>query len=108
MKRGNVIICTISGDYGKPRPAIIVQTDLFNPTHTSITICPITTHLLDTPLFRLVLTPTQLNGLTSISQIMIDKITTIKSDKIAQKIGELTYDEIIKLDDALKLWIGLN
>ncbi|MCC8369517.1 type II toxin-antitoxin system PemK/MazF family toxin [Rickettsia endosymbiont of Polydrusus tereticollis] len=108
MKRGDIIICILAGDYGKPRPAVVVQSDLFNPTHASITICPITSHLVDTPLFRLLLAPTQLNGLTSQSQIMIDKIVSIKSEKIAQTIGKLMSDEIVKLDNALKLWLNLN
>jgi mRNA interferase MazF len=43
MERGDIIICALSGDYGKPRPAVVIQSDLFNPTHASITVCPITT-----------------------------------------------------------------
>ena len=53
MERGDIIICALSGDYGKPRPAVVIQSDLFNPTHASITVCPITSHLIEAPLFRL-------------------------------------------------------
>jgi mRNA interferase MazF len=74
MERGDIIICALSGDYGKPRPAVVIQSDLFNPTHASITVCPITSHLIEAPLFRLSLVPNKLTGLTSVSQIMIDKI----------------------------------
>lgn len=108
MERGDIIICALSGDYGKPRPAVVVQSDLFNPTHTSTTVCPITSYLVEASLFRLLLIPNKLTGLTSVSQIMIDKIISIKSEKITQKIGKLSSSEILKLDDALRLWLSLK
>ncbi len=108
MKRGDIVICALSGDYGKPRPAIVIQSDLFNPTHASIVVCPITSHLIDAQLFRLTLTPSKLNGLSIVSQIMVDKITAIKSEKITQKIGKISHNEMLKLDDAIKLWLHLN
>ncbi len=104
MQRGDIVICVQSGSYGKPRPAVIVQSDLFNETHDSITVCPITTHVTETPLFRLLLSPNKNNGLKQTSQIMIDKITSIKRDKIHQKIGSLTADQIDKLNNAILLW----
>lgn len=108
MQRGDVVICVQSGNYGKPRPAVIVQSNLFNETHNSITICPITTHLVEAPLFRLLISPTKQNGLKTASQVMIDKITTLKRDKIRQKIGTLTSDQINKLNDAILLWLELR
>lgn len=108
MQRGDIVTCVLSGDYGKPRPAVIVQSDLFNPTHASIVVCPITSHLVEAPLFRLLLAPDKSTGITIISQIMIDKITAIKSEKIAKKIGKLSSSEILKLDEALRLWLNLK
>lgn len=84
-QRGDVVICVLSGDYGKPRPAVVVQSDLFNPTHASITVCPITTYVMDAPLFRLSVEPSSENGLKASSQIMVDKISTLKIKKIRQK-----------------------
>ena len=108
IERGNIVICALSGDYGKPRPAVVIQSDLFNPTHPSITLCPITSHLIDAPLFRITLTPSELTGITLTSQIMIDKVTTIKSEKITKKIGKISSEEMVKLNDALKLWLSLK
>lgn len=108
MNRGDIIICALKGDYGKPRPAVIVQSDLFNLTHSSTTVCPITSHLIDAPLFRITLLHGELTGLISPSQIMVDKIVSINSEKITQKIGELSFDEIFKLDNAIKLWLSLK
>ncbi len=108
MQRGDIVICVLSGDYGKPRPAVIVQSNLFNDTHASITVCPITTHLIETPLFRLLLSPDKQNGLKNPSQIMVDKIATLQRDKIHQKIGLLTADQQNQLNKTIKLWLMLK
>ncbi len=107
LKRGDIVICVLSGDYGKPRPAVVVQSDLFNSSHASVTVCPITSNLVDAPLFRLELKPTAANGLVSESQIMVDKLTAIKIEKITQQLGKLAALEINQLDNALKLWLGI-
>lgn len=107
MKRGDVVVCVISGDYGKPRPAVVLQSDFFNPTHASIVICPITTHLIEAPLFRVSIKAAKLNGLSTDSQIMVDKIIAIKKEKITKKIGNLLEKEQRLIDDALNLWLGL-
>jgi mRNA interferase MazF len=108
MDRGDIIICVLNGDYGKPRPAVVIQSDLFNLTHASITVCPITSHLIDAPLFRITLINNEFTGLASQSQIMVDKIVSIKSEKITKKIGELSFDEVSRLNNALKLWLNLK
>ncbi len=106
-QRGDVVICVLSGDYGKPRPAVVVQSDLFNPTHASITVCPITTYVMDAPLFRLPIKPSSENGLRSSSQIMVDKISTLKVEKVRQKVGSLNIEQIAELNKALKLWLDI-
>jgi mRNA interferase MazF len=105
--RGDVVVCILSGDYGKPRPAVVVQTDVFNRSHASITVCPITTHLEDAPLFRLPLEPSGENGLRATSQIMIDKISTLRIEKVHQRIGHLTELQIDEINHALKRWLDL-
>jgi mRNA interferase MazF len=105
--RGDIVVCIAPGDYGKARPAVVTQSDLFNPTHSSIVICPITTHLIDAPMFRLLVDPSKQSGIKLSSQIMIDKIMVIKSDRIKQKIGKLSHAEMSKVDLALKLWLNL-
>ncbi|OAI49666.1 hypothetical protein AYO45_06895, partial [Gammaproteobacteria bacterium SCGC AG-212-F23] len=77
LERGDIVVCALSGDFGKPRPAVVVQSNLFNSTHPSVTLCPITTHIVEAPLFRLMLIPSAKNGLKQSSQIMVDKITTL-------------------------------
>lgn len=105
--KGDIITCALSGDYGKPRPALIVQSDLFNPTHSSIVICPITSMLIDASLFRISIYPSSYNHLKVISQIMIDKITTIKKKKIAEKIGKIEDHILQQVNTGLKLWFDI-
>lgn len=107
LSRGDIVVCTLQGGYGKPRPGVVVQSDLFNPTHASLTLCPITTHLIEAPLFRLTIMPAKQNGLQQISQIMVDKITTLHIDKLRQKIGALSKEQHHLLNHALRIWLGL-
>lgn len=108
VKRGDVVIATFSGDYGKPRPAVVVQTDLANPTHGSFVLCPITSHLEDAPLFRLPVTPSSENRLEKSCQIMVDKITAIRKDRVRQVIGRLDDDTMIRVNRSLAFWLGLG
>lgn len=108
LQRGDVVLCVSSGDYGKPRPAVVVQSDLFNETHGSVTVCPLSTHLHEAPLYRLLISPNKVNGLKETSQIMVDRITSLKRNRIRQKIGVLTKDQANKLNDTLLLWLNLK
>jgi mRNA interferase MazF len=72
VKRGDLVVVAMPGDSGKPRPALVVQADVFNETHASVTLAPVTSTLVDSPLFRLTVEPSPGNGLRSLSQIMID------------------------------------
>lgn len=107
LKRGDIVICSVGGDYGKPRPAVVIQSDLFNPTHASITVCPITSHIIDAPLFRLKIPPTNENGLKQVSQIMVDKMTTLPKEKIRQKIGDISSELQLELTKAIKIWLDI-
>ena len=107
MKRGDVVVVALPGDYGKPRPALIIQSDLFNETHASITVVPVTSTIVDAPLFRLTVEPSRGNGLRSLSQLMIDKVTTVSRTRITQSIGRLEDDLMVRVSRALALWVGI-
>ena len=108
VTRGDVVIAVVTGDYGKPRPVVVVQSDLFNPTHPSIVVCPITSHFVESPLFRLTVSPDPSNGLRTESQIMIDKLTALRADRIRKRIGTLRPSELRDLDRALRVWLALD
>ena len=107
MKRGDVVVVAVPGDYGKPRPAVVVQADIFNDAHASVTLLPVTSTLVDSPLFRLALDPSPGNGLRSLSQIMVDKVTTVRRARIGQTIGHLEDDALLRVSRALALWVGI-
>lgn len=108
MNRGDIVVSAAPGDYGKPRPALVVQSDLFNATHASIVICPITSYLIEAPLFRLTIPPTLGNGLKSESQVMIDKVTAVKRGRVGKTIGRLSDNEMAHVDEALRTWLDLE
>jgi mRNA interferase MazF len=93
---------------GKPRPALVVQSDLFNPTHQSVTVCPITSDCVDAPLFRIPLPPGKRTGLKTTSQVMIDKIVSVSRTAIAEEIGRCDEAELQSADQALRLWLELE
>ncbi len=108
VNRGDVVVSSSPGAFGKPRPALVVQSDLFNPTHASVVICPITSHLLDANLFRLTISPSRENGLKIESQIMVDKIAAIRRQHIAKKIGRINEPDAVSVDRALAIWLDLR
>ena len=107
MKRGDLVVVAVQGDYGKPRPALVVQSDLFNETHTSITVIPVTSTIVDTPLFRVTVEPSRRNGLRLVSQMMVDKVTTVRRERLGQTIGRLEEDVMLRVSRALALWFGI-
>lgn len=107
MRRGEVWTVSGGADFaGKPRPAIILQDDSFDGT-ASITICAFTSDETDAPLFRLVIEPTERNGLHRVSRLMVDKITTIPKSKLGEKIGRLDDADIVRLNQAALVFLGL-
>lgn len=109
MNRGAIVVVAAKGAYtGKPRPALVVQSDLFNPTHQSVTICPITSDCIDAPLFRIPLPPGERTGLRIVSQIMVDKIVSVPRSAITAKIGRCDTAELEAADNALRGWLGLD
>ena len=107
MKRGDVVICAAPGDYGKPRPAVVVQSDLFNGSHSSVVVCPVTTHLEDAPLFRIPVPAGKTTGLKLESQVMVDKVIAIPRDKVTGRAGALPAGALKEVDRALRLWLEL-
>ena len=107
MKRGE--IWTIAGgpDYsGKPRPAVIVQDDRFDAMG-SVTICAFTSQPIDAPLVRIPVRPDDRNVLRSPSRLMVDKLTTIPVSKLGDRIGVLGPQDMVSLDRALLVFLGL-
>ena len=107
MKRGDIVLAVARGDYGKPRPAVIAQSDLFNATHSSLLVCLLSTELIDAPLFRLTIAPSPANGLREVSQIMIDKLLALPRVRIRERIGAVDDETLLAVNRALALMLGL-
>ena len=95
----------LSGDYGKPRPALVIQSDLFD-AHSSVTILPVTSELREAPLFRIAITPSAANGLRSPSQVMVDKAQTVARAKIGKTMGRLDDEVMVGVNRALAVFLG--
>lgn len=109
MRRGSIVTMAVRGPYtGKPRPAVVVQSDLFNPTHASVTVCLITSDCVDAPLFRLSLPPGDRTGLRVPSQVMVDKVLTVPRTAVRESIGTCDASELAGLDEALRTWLALG
>jgi mRNA interferase MazF len=107
LRRGD--ICTVAGgpDYaGKPRPAVIIQSDAFDESD-SLTICGFTTQDVGASLFRVVVLPSASNGLRGPSWLMVDKISTVSRGKVGRVVGRLDDEHIVHLDQALVIFLGL-
>jgi mRNA interferase MazF len=106
IARGDLVTVVIAGDYGKPRPALVVQDTVFLGL-PSITVLQLTSDLYVSPLVRIEIEPSQENGLREISHIMIDKAVTVRRSKIGRRIGRIDDDTMRRVGRALARFLGL-
>lgn len=108
VTRGLIVAAADPGDYSrKPRPFLVVQADAFNATHPSVSMCPITSELTMQSLVRVPVQPTSENGLESASEIQIDKVQSLRRERIRSTIGELDEANMAVVGDALRRWFDL-
>jgi mRNA interferase MazF len=107
VRRGELWTAAGGKDYaGKPRPVVIVQDDRFDAT-ASVTVCAFTTDPTDAPLIRLMVEPTEHNGLRSACRLMVDKITTVPRTKLGSRVGRLDDEDMLRLNRAIVVFLGL-
>ena len=105
MRRGDLVTVALQGDLGKPRPALLIQSDLFD-AHPSVAILPITSELRDAPLFRIAVAATERTGLTKPSHIMVDKPQSIAREKIGEVFGHADDETLLAVNRALAVFLG--
>uniref|UniRef100_Q3ASD0 Transcriptional modulator of MazE/toxin, MazF n=1 Tax=Chlorobium chlorochromatii (strain CaD3) TaxID=340177 RepID=Q3ASD0_CHLCH len=105
LKRGDLVTVALQGAYGKPRPALVIQANLF-AMHPSVTILPVTSELRQTPFFRIDVEPSGMNNLKKRSQIMIDKVQSVPREKVGAAFGTLDDATMVTVNRALALWLG--
>src|ERR1700677_2123241 len=106
MKRGDLVIISAPGDYGKPRPAIVIQSDWLKATD-SVLVALLTSTLVDAPLYRLQIEPSETNGLKVTSQVMVDKILALPREKCGRVIGRIDEGSRITLNHMLSVIVGI-
>jgi len=105
MKRGDLVTVAIQGDFGKPRPALVIQSDQFAAIDT-VTVLLLSSTLVDAPLIRIDVLPSPTTGLHKTSQVMIDKTMTVRSDKLGDTFGSLDDQTMLAINRSLALFLG--
>jgi mRNA interferase MazF len=107
IRRGDIVIVALPGDYGKPRPAVVIQSDRFVSALPTVLLCPLTTEILAAPLVRITVVPTLANGIRATSQIMVDKIHPFRRTKVGEPVGHLEDATLSELNEAIAYMTGL-
>ncbi|MGR8023498.1 type II toxin-antitoxin system PemK/MazF family toxin [Burkholderia cenocepacia] len=106
MNRGRIVTVALQGDFGKARPALVVQSDLF-AEHPSVTLLLMSSAMVDAPLIRITVVPSEQNGLRMPSQIAVDKMFTVRREKIGRPIGHLEDELMVAVNRSLLVFLGL-
>ena len=106
MTRGSLVTIAAQGDFGKQRPALVIQSDQFGET-ASLTLLPLTSDLVDAPLLRVYLEPTPENGLERRSQVMVDKALTLKRLRVGSRIGQVEATKLLEVERCLAVFLGI-
>ncbi len=106
MNRGDFVTIAVQGDFGKPRPALVIQADQFNE-HATVTVLLVSSTLVDAPLLRVSIQPSETNGLQRQSQVMVDKAMTVRRDKIGEAFGSASDSTMLEVGRCLAVFLGI-
>ncbi|TAL52754.1 type II toxin-antitoxin system PemK/MazF family toxin [Pandoraea sp.] len=106
MRRGDFVTIALQGDLGKPRPALVIQSDNFG-AHATVTVLLVSSAMVDAPLLRVTVAADESNGLRKTSQVMVDKAMTVRRDKIGDPIGKATDEVILEVGRCLAVFLGI-
>lgn len=106
MMRGDLVTVSMQGDFGKPRPALVIQANQFSD-HSSVTVLPITGTLVAAPLLRITVHPSAENGLQKPSQVMVDKAMTVRRDKLGAAFGRIDANALLEVERCLAVFLGI-
>lgn len=104
--RGDFVTLVMQGDFGKPRPALVIQADQFDE-HATVTVLLVSSMPVDAPLFRVTVQPSAANGLQKPSQVTVDKAMTVKRDKLGQAFGRIDADAMVEIERCLAVFLGI-
>lgn len=107
MRRGDLVTVAMSGDFGKPRPALIIQSDSFADTGT-VTVLLVTSTDVEAPLLRVLVQPDAENGLLQPSWVMIDKAMSVKRERVGRVIGRVRDETMLTVTRNLAVFLGMG
>lgn len=109
MKRGEIVIVSLPGDYGKPRPAVLLQNDRLEGALESVVVALLTTSEEGGRVVRVPVNPTEVNSLRHPSRVMVDKIYTVPLHRVSQRTGgQVDREAMRKVEHALMLLLDLD
>lgn len=106
MRRGDFVTIAMQGDFGKPRPALVIQADQFDE-HDTVTVLPVTSALVAAPLLRITVQPDAGNRLQKPSQVMVDKAMTVKRNQLGPSFGRIDADALVAVERCLVVFLGI-
>jgi mRNA interferase MazF len=106
MNRGDFVTIAMQGDFGKPKPALVIQSDPFNE-HATVTVLLVSSTLIDAPLFRVTIQPDKINNIQKPSQVMVDKAMTVKRDKLGEAFGSAGDEIMLEVGRCLAVFLGI-
>lgn len=106
MSRGDFVTIAMQGDFGKPRPALVIQSDQFNE-HATVTVLLVSSTLVEAPLLRVTIRPSETNGLKKPSQVMVYKAMTLKRDKLGEAFGSASDAAMLEVGRCLAVFLGI-
>ena len=106
MMRGDFVTIAVQGDYGKTRPALVIQADQFGE-HPTVTVLLVTGMLVAAPLIRITVQPSAENGLQKPSQVMLDKAMTVKREKVGESFGRIDANTLVEVERCLAVFLGI-
>ena len=106
LSRGSLVTVALQGEHGKPRPALVVQSESF-PTTSTVVVLLLSSALRDAPLIRVTVQPTDGNGLRIVSQVMVDKSFAVARRRVGSVFGRLEESSMLEVSQRLALLLGI-
>ncbi|WP_308461465.1 type II toxin-antitoxin system PemK/MazF family toxin [Sphingomonas citricola] len=107
IRHGAIVMVAPAAGRDGERPGVVVQADLFNETHATITLCPLTSVIGGESLFRVAISPQEHTGLSVECEVQVDRITSVRRHRIVKVIGHASATRMEQVDQALRRWLTL-
>ena len=106
MKRGDFVTIAMQGDFGKPRTALVIQSERFDQ-HGTVSVLLVSSRLVNAPLFRVTVKADAANGLRKTSQVMVDKAITVSREKLGEVFGSASAETMLAVTRSLAVFLGV-